>query len=159
MNDKKTNFLLRIWFYLTIMILFLMYKQLETIRWVFRDSDNYKLTNAQIVSSDLAFHGTWWGWQINIQYEYQVGERTLQSNKTRGFTSKEEAENYSQKYPDGKKISIYYRVSQPYISIFEPESIGVSDLYLLGFSIFASFVLLFSALKVNAKQVKPQTKF
>jgi hypothetical protein len=151
MNDKKTSPLLRVWFYLTIMILFLIYKQLETIRWLLRDSDDYKITNAQIVSSDLAYHGTWWGWQLNIQYKYQVDGRMLQSNKTRGFGRKEQAEDYSQKYPDGKVILVYYRVSQPSISIFEPESIGASNFYLLGLSVFVSFVLLLYALKANTK--------
>lgn len=62
------------------------------------------------------------GYDINIIYEYHVdGRKYLSDMISCGESSNESPEEKVEKYPVGKKVTVYHRANNPSLSVIEPQ--------------------------------------
>jgi hypothetical protein len=124
-DNERSKLLFQMGFIVTLMTLFGLFSNAESIKWLFVDPSNFDITEGKVLSSKKEFHGTYGGWRFSITYEYEVDGHYYTSNRVHyGFQAMDEqsyAESYVEKYPVDKQVLVYYDPRNPGKSVLEPS--------------------------------------
>ncbi len=119
---------------LLIGMLLMAYRYQNDIRGTYlTDINSLATTNGTIVSSSVFTIHPWIGWRDSstdsyayaIYYEFEVDSRTFRSDQVT-FSSRESndrryAERYVEKYPVGRRVTVFYDQHHPAFSVLEPD--------------------------------------
>ncbi|MCH2204522.1 MAG: DUF3592 domain-containing protein [Lentisphaerales bacterium] len=123
-------------------------------------SMDWPQAEGKVISSKVKAHrdsdGTTYGAEIN--YEYVVDKETITANKVKfgeiNTSDSSDASRYVNKYPKGKKVSVYYNTEDVYEAVLEP-GVHTSTYFLPGFGLaFALFGGVFVMIGLFSKQFR-----
>ena len=117
------------------------------------------ITSSTIYSNENKY-GVYYHYAIS--YEYSVNGEIFSSQQVTfgpdGFNSRDLALAYTNQYPVGKKIKVYYEVGNPNFAVLEPNIKDENFPVAIGFvAILLGLVL--SATTMNKKQARKQRSF
>ena len=85
----------------------------------------YETTEGEIILVDLFFEYTGGPGHhdaVNIEYVFNVEGQTYYSDLINFAGDKREVEHYSEKYPVGRKVVVFYEKNNPEFAVLEPEN-------------------------------------
>lgn len=139
------------------------------IRWsdikgtFFTNMSSLSTTQGTITSSSTYFQDSSRGgaYYYNIVYQFSVDGEIYSSNQVTfgptGSTSGDIAVQYTNKYPIGAKVIVYYDPSDPTFSVLEPKVRSYDFLGLIGLLLFFPLVAVL-LIKSNSTQNRHEKK-
>ncbi len=158
---------------LLVGMLLIAYSHRDEIRGAYlTDINSLATTNGTIVYSSISttpnrdpWFGLWTfdlGYTYSIRYEFEVGDRTLRSDRItfgqREWDDPSPVESYVKEYPVGRVVTVFYDRNDPSFSVLEPDVRNERLIVLIaGIGLCAAiFVLMigleFAAAKANERQ-------
>ncbi len=109
-------------------------------------SAQWPTTEGVVVSSKVQFAGGGWlvpNQELRIRYRYTVDGREYSSDAvTPGgarFRSKDSAQRVAARYPEGGRVTVYYKPGQPRTAVLEPGGKSYGSIYeiIIGVGVFS----------------------
>ncbi len=105
-------------------------------------SAQWPTTEGVVVSSKVQFAGGGWlvpNQELRIRYRYTVDAREYSSDAvTPGgarFRRKEAAQKIAARYPEGGRVTVYYKPGQPRTAVLEPGGRSYGSIYEIGMGV------------------------
>tara|TARA_B100000767_G_C19519803_1_gene431955 strand:+ start:121 stop:645 length:525 start_codon:yes stop_codon:yes gene_type:complete len=150
--------------FLLVIAVVLLFRYEDIRGGFFPETINLESTKGIITTSKVSFHAGSRGvsgYRFIVEYEFKVKDRKYVSDKVsygnKHFREKLKAEEITNRYPIGKKVTVYYENNNPELSILEPKENSNNEL-LIALTIFGSFIIFLIGVLLVRLRNKPNKR-
>ena len=126
-----------------------------------RESESWLQSKGTVISSKIETHqdsDSGSTYSAEVLYEYTVNYTKINGNKIKfvqaSSSDSSDASRYVNKYPEGKKVTVYYNSEDPYEAVLEPGAHGFIWFIPVFGLVFALFGSLFVVLGIFSKEYR-----